>query len=107
MMAMLRHVVHEGVRKRRVRRTWFVHGSRSVAERAFTAELDRLAASANGAVRVVQAVSDPGADSIEGVDYQAKGRVDLALLQTVLPFGDFAFFLCGPDRKSTRLNSSH
>src|SRR3546814_15398986 len=74
MMAMLRHVVHEGVRKRRVRRTWFVHGSRSVAERAFTAELDRLAASANGAVRVVQAVSDPGADSIEGVDYRSEER---------------------------------
>lgn len=96
MMAMLRHVVHEGVRKRRVRRTWFIHGSRSVAERAFTSELNRLAGSANGAVRVVQVLSDPDGGGIEGIDYHAKGRIDLDLLQAVLPFGDFDFHLCGP-----------
>ena len=96
LLAMLRHVVHEGLRKRRVRRTWFIHGSRSVAERAFTGELDRLAESTNGAVRVVQVLSDPGDGAIEGVDYHAKGRVDLRLLQAVLPFGDFDFHLCGP-----------
>lgn len=96
MVAMLRHVVHEGVRKRRVRRTWFIHGSRSTAERAFAGELEQLAESTHGAVRVVQVLSDPGEGSIEGVDYHAKGRVDLALLQAVLPFGDFDFHLCGP-----------
>ncbi len=96
MMAMLRHVVHEGLRKRRVRRTWFVHGSRSVAERAFSREIDRLAESADGAVRVVQVLSHPDEGAVEGVDYHAKGRVDLALLQAVLPFGDFDFHLCGP-----------
>lgn len=96
MMAMLRHVVHEGVRKRRVRRTWFIHGSRSVAERAFTGELKQLAESTHGAVRVVQVLSDPGDGSIEGIDYHANGRIDLALLQAVLPFGDFDFHLCGP-----------
>ncbi|WP_149195003.1 pyridoxamine 5'-phosphate oxidase family protein [Luteimonas suaedae] len=95
MMAMLRHVVHEGVRKRRVRRTWFIHGSRSVAERAFTGELSRLAGSTNGAVRVVQVLSDPGG-GIEGIDYHVKGRIDMGLLQAVLPFGDFDFHLCGP-----------
>jgi len=96
MMAMLRHVVHEGARKRRMRRTWFIHGSRSVAERAFTGELKRLAESTHGAVRVVQVLSEPGASSIEGIDYHAKGRINLALLQAVLPFGDFDFHLCGP-----------
>ncbi|MDH5823569.1 pyridoxamine 5'-phosphate oxidase family protein [Luteimonas sp. RD2P54] len=96
MVAMLRHVVYEGVRKRRVRPTWFIHGSRSVAERAFAGELQQLAEAANGAVRVVQVLSDPGGGGIEGRDYHARGRVDLALLQAVLPFGDFDFHLCGP-----------
>ncbi|WP_219339657.1 pyridoxamine 5'-phosphate oxidase family protein [Luteimonas salinisoli] len=96
MIAMLRHVVHEGVRKRRMRRTWFIHGSRSVAERAFAGELRQLAEATHGAVRVVQVLSDPGEGSVEGVDYHAKGRIDLALLQAVLPFGDFDFHLCGP-----------
>lgn len=96
MVAMLRHVVHEGIRKRRVRRTWFIHGSRNMAERPFTGELEKLAESARGAVRIVQVLSDPGDGSTEGVDYQAKGRIDLALLQAVLPFGDFDFHLCGP-----------
>lgn len=96
MMAMLRHVVYEGLRTRRVRRTWFVHGSRSVAGRAFSRELDRLAEAANGAVRIVQVLSDPGDGAVEGVDYHAQGHVDLALLEAVLPFGDFDFHLCGP-----------
>src|SRR3546814_19666969 len=96
MMAMLRHVVHAGVRKRRVRRTWFVHGRRSVAARAFTAELDRLAASANGAVRLVPALSAPRSASLPGVDSQAHGRAPPAPLQPVLPLADSHFFLSGP-----------
>ena len=96
MLAMLRHVVYEGLRKRRVRRTWFIHGNRSAAERPFSAELRDLAESANGAVRVVQVLSTPAAESQEGRDFHARGWLDLPLLKAVLPFDDFDFYLCGP-----------
>jgi hypothetical protein len=95
MLAMLRHVVYEGLRTRRVRRTWFFHSARSLKERAFSREIERLAASANGAVDVVRALSDvEGAR--EGKDYDVAGRVDVALLCETLPFNDYDFYLCGP-----------
>jgi uncharacterized protein len=96
MVAKLRHLVHEGLRTRRLRRTWFVHGERSAAERAFASEVRGLADAAGGAVSVVQVLSRPARDDIEGVDYHAAGRIDLALLQSVLPLDDCDFHLCGP-----------
>jgi uncharacterized protein len=96
LLAMLKHVVYEGIRKRRVRRTWLIHGNRTAAERAFSDELDVLAEAANGAVQVIQVLSEPEAGSRQGVDYQATGFVSLPLLKAVLPFDDFDFYLCGP-----------
>ncbi len=96
MLAMLRHVVHEGLRTRRVRPTLFVHGARNRDERAFHEEVDALAVAARGAVRVVQALADPDADAREGVDFDVAGRVDAALLQSALPTTDIDVHLCGP-----------
>ncbi len=96
MLAMLRHVVYEGIRKRRIRPTWFIHGSRNEHERGFFAEVAQLAESARGAVNVVQVLKEPGAGLREGADFHAVGRVDLKLLKSVLPFDDFDFYLCGP-----------
>jgi uncharacterized protein len=95
MIAKLRHVVHEGLRTRKMRRTWFVHGARSVDERAFAGEVRDLAEAANGAVSVLQVLSDPG-DGIEGVHCHAAGRIDLALLEATIPLADCDFHLCGP-----------
>jgi uncharacterized protein len=95
MLAMLRHLVYEGLRTRRVRPTWFFHSARTLAERAFTAEIDQLAAQANGAVHVVRTLTDSeGAQ--KGTDFDAVGRLDVALLSEKLPFNDYDFYLCGP-----------
>ncbi|MFZ5637916.1 MAG: pyridoxamine 5'-phosphate oxidase family protein [Pseudomonadota bacterium] len=96
MLAMLRHVVYEGVRRRRMRPTWFVHGARNESERAFHAEVAALAEASRGAVRVWQALAEPGPHAREGVDYDARGRVDAALLKTALPSEDPDVYLCGP-----------
>ncbi len=40
-------------------------------------------------------LSAPG-DAVDGVDYDVAGRIDMALLARVLPFGDYDFYLCGP-----------
>ena len=95
LLAMLRHVVYEGLRTRSIRPTTLIQAARSLEERAFATELADLAAAAGGAVRIVRVLSDPG-DAVAGVDYDAAGRIDAGLLARVLPFGDYDFYLCGP-----------
>lgn len=95
MLAMLRHVVYEGLRTRSVRQTVLFHAARSKMERPFDRELAELANAAQGAVRIVRVLSDiAGAE--EGADYDAMGRIDMALLSRFLPFNDYDFYLCGP-----------
>lgn len=95
MLAMLRHVVYEGLRKRRVRPTWFFQSARHVADQAFGDELRQLQDAAGGAVKVVRSLSDT-AGAQAGRDYEASGRIDMALLRRSLPFDDYDFYLCGP-----------
>lgn len=95
MLAMLRDIVHEGLRTRRVRPAILFQAARHKADRAFDAELSGLAAAAQGAVRLVRVLSDPtGAEA--GRDYDAAGRIDMALLTRFLAFDDYDFYLCGP-----------
>ncbi len=95
MLAMLRHVVYEGRRKNRLRPTWFFHAARTKAERAFDQELNALVEAAQGAVRLVRVLSDPGGAE-QGKDYDTAGRIDIPLLKATLPFDDYDFYLCGP-----------
>lgn len=96
MLSMLRQVVYEGMRTRRTRRTWFFHGARNAADRAFHAELVELTVAADGAVTVVQALSQPTDTDLQAGITQHRGRVDTALLQRTLPLDDVDFYLCGP-----------
>ncbi|HVJ33440.1 MAG TPA: pyridoxamine 5'-phosphate oxidase family protein [Terriglobia bacterium] len=94
MLAMLRHIVYEGLRKRRIRPTWFFYAARSKAERAFDAEIASLVEAAQGMVHLVRVLSDPATAAAE--DYDVAGRIDMALLKAALPFNDYDFYLCGP-----------
>jgi hypothetical protein len=95
MLAMLRHIVFEGLRKRRIRETWFFYAARSKAERAFDDEITALVAAGQGAIHLVRLLSQPG-DAIRSQDYDYDGRVDIDLLKMKLPFNDYDFYLCGP-----------
>lgn len=95
MLAMLRHVVYEGLRKRAVRPTWFFQSSRTLKERAFADEIAQLKQAAKGAVHVVRTLSE-GSDATKDQDFEATGRIDIALLRNSLPFDDYDFYLCGP-----------
>ena len=95
MLALLRYVVYEGVRKQRVRPTYLFHAVRTKAERPFGPELAKLVENAFSAVKVIRVLSDP-TDAAEGADYEAAGRIDMALLNRFLPFNDYDFYLCGP-----------
>lgn len=94
-LAMLRTIVFEGLRTRRTRPTFVFQAARTLAERAFDAELAALVAQGQGAVRLVRVLSDP-AGARAGADYEAEGRIDAALLGRVLPFQAYDFYLCGP-----------
>lgn len=95
MLAMLRHIVYEGLRKQKIRPTTLFYAARSKAERAFDGELAELVAAAKGAVKLVRVLSEAG-EAGEGQDYEAAGRIDMALLGQYLSFGDYEFYLCGP-----------
>ncbi|GAB3256930.1 2Fe-2S iron-sulfur cluster-binding protein [Chitinimonas naiadis] len=95
MLAFLRHAVFEGKRKRHTRPTWLFYSNRTLADRAFDREIDSLLAPTQGAVKRIRLLSDTRG-AVPGRDYEAEGRIDMALLSAVLPFNDYDFYLCGP-----------
>ncbi len=95
MLAMLRHLVHEGLRKQRFRPATLFYAAHSKQDRAFDQELATLIAAAQGAVKRVRVLSDTR-DARAGIDYEASGRIDMALFSRHLAFGDYEFYLCGP-----------
>jgi ferredoxin-NADP reductase/predicted pyridoxine 5'-phosphate oxidase superfamily flavin-nucleotide-binding protein len=95
MLAMLRHVVYEGLRKQRIRPVILFHAARSRRERPFDRELAELVNAAQGAVKLIRVLSDAnGAE--EFADYDAIGHIDMVLLSRHLPFNDYDFYVCGP-----------
>ena len=95
MLAMLRHIVYEGLRTRHIRPTTLFYAARSKAERAFDSELADLLTQAGGAVRIVRLL-ELTEDAKPQRDYDALGRVDTGLLKQILGFDDYDFYLCGP-----------
>lgn len=94
-LAMLRSIVFEGLRKRKVRPTYVLQAARIHADRAFAAELSALATQGQGAIKLVRVLSDPRGAQL-GRDYDAEGRIDADLLRRLLPFDAYDFYLCGP-----------
>ncbi|WP_166222054.1 pyridoxamine 5'-phosphate oxidase family protein [Pseudomonas atagonensis] len=99
LLSMLREVVYQGLRTRRIRPTWLIQSSRSLADQPFRKELDRLLEEAGDAVRVLRLLSQPEADVHQGEDFDRLGRIDTELLRNLLEVEDYDqidFVLCGP-----------
>lgn len=99
LLSMLREVVYQGLRTRRIRPTWLLQSSRSLADQPFRRELDHLLESAGDAVRVLRLLSQPEADAHEGEDFDRRGRIDGAVLRDLLEVEDYDqidFVVCGP-----------
>ncbi|WP_217351169.1 2Fe-2S iron-sulfur cluster-binding protein [Thalassospira marina] len=95
MIAMLRHMLYEGRRTRRIRPCWLFYAARNKADRAFDQELAALKQASNGLFKVIRVLgSTENAVPLE--DYEATGFIDMDLLRAALPFDDFDFYLCGP-----------
>jgi ferredoxin-NADP reductase/predicted pyridoxine 5'-phosphate oxidase superfamily flavin-nucleotide-binding protein len=91
-LSMLRHVVYEGLRTRRVRKTYVFYATRTLQDRAFDRELSALVDEAGGAVSLVRVLSQAG----DAAAQDHVGRIDAALLKSRLPFDDYDFYVCGP-----------
>ncbi len=95
MLAMLRSIVFEGLRKRRVRPTFLFIAARSLAERAFDQEIAALEAQAGGAVRVIRLL-ERTEGATPGIDFDGEGRINADLFRQTLPFDAYDFYMCGP-----------
>lgn len=95
MIAMVRDILYEGQRKRRIRPTWLFQSARNFDERAFDQEIASLIDAGQGKIHLTRVLSQPDGARI-GEDYDAAGRIDIPLLQSILPFNDYDFYLCGP-----------
>ena len=78
-----------------LRRVWWLHGARDGASRSFATETRELLGT------LVQArsrvwYSNPSANDREGIDYDAKGRIDVAAVTELGVSRDGDFYLCGP-----------
>jgi ferredoxin-NADP reductase/predicted pyridoxine 5'-phosphate oxidase superfamily flavin-nucleotide-binding protein len=99
LLSMVREVVYQGLRTRRIRPTWFFQSSRTLADQPFRSELDRLLDGLGDAVHVRRLLSQPEPDAREGEDFDLTGRIDADLMKTILEVEDYDqvdFVLCGP-----------
>lgn len=94
MVAMLHHALNARVADEgQPKRLFFFHGARSDRERPFSAHLKDVAARYPSVSMHLfdSAASEP----VEGI---TQARVDVAALKRALPFDDYDFYLCGPER---------
>ena len=94
MLAMLRHLVHEGKRTGQIRPVWFFQAARNMAERAFETELAALVQAGQGAVRLIRVLADAQGAAPEAYDHT--GFINMDMFRASLPFDDYDFYLCGP-----------
>ncbi|CAD5202879.1 pyridoxamine 5'-phosphate oxidase family protein [Pseudomonas sp. FEN] len=99
LLSMLREVVYQGQRTRRMRPTVLFHSARSLAELPFRSELEALMGRAGDTLQVVRLLSQPEPEAVPGEDYHLQGRLDVEVLKAVLRIDDYDavdFVLCGP-----------
>jgi len=100
MVSMLHALAAEGGE----RPVWFVHGARDGGHHPLAREVRELAARHTG-IRVHVAYSRPRPEDETGIDYDSEGRVDGALLASLIGDLDAHYFLCGPTRFMANLQT--
>lgn len=91
MMSMLYQLAHDP----EYRRVCFIHGARNGRQHAFAAEARSLAGGRPNTDMHVS-YSRPAPGDLRGRDYDRAGRVNGALIESLLPALDADFYLCGP-----------
>jgi len=92
MVAMLNSLLTDKSGRAQPEHIHFIHGARRSEEHPFADEL-KAAEQAHSHLSVH--LRETQADVVDGAK-SSVGRVDIAYLKSVLPFGDYDFYLCGP-----------
>ena len=79
------------------RPVWFIHGARDGDHHPLAREVRALAAKQSG-IQVHVAYSRPTPEDEHGIDYDSHGRIDAALLASLINDRGTHYFLCGPIR---------
>lgn len=97
MIAMLDHLTGgvAGRPRQPDRPIFFIHAAQSRSKHAFASHL-RLLAQRNPNLTVHVRYSRPAPRDIFGRHHDSIGRIDRALLQSLLPLDDYDVYLCGP-----------
>lgn len=90
-------ILHAVAEESSDRPVWFVHGARDGLHHPLAQEVRKLV-SAHPNINVHVAYSRPCSEDEIGKDYDIEGRVDGALLTTLVKNLDAHYFLCGPTR---------
>lgn len=77
------------------REVWLFYGVRNGTEQIMKETLQALAAG-HPNFHLHVCYSAPAEGEVEGVDYQHRGHVDLALLRATLKLEHYQFYVCGP-----------
>jgi len=77
------------------REIWLFYGVRNGDEQIMEEHLKRLASEMEN-LHVYLCYSSPKPNDQKGVDYQHRGRVDIALLRSTLKLARYQFYVCGP-----------
>lgn len=94
-LAMIGHLVDEGECTGAMRPIIFFYAARNQAERGFGAELDALAARAQGKLELIRLLQDVD-DAVIGEDYEEQGFLTGDVLEKHLGFRLHDFYMCGP-----------
>ncbi len=82
--------------KQPYRKLWFLHGARNGRTHAFK-ELMKSSELVCPSWTIHIRYSQPDKTDQKGKDYHDKGRIDISLLKSLLPFDDYEFYICGPE----------
>ena len=96
MVSMARHALIEAVRTRTPRPVILINAARNNSERAFFNELKTLSHNSSGFIQSYWALEQPESMLKGGKDYHHHGRINKAMIQTLLPLDDYDCYLCGP-----------
>ena len=97
-------ILHAVAEESSDRPVWFVHGARDGLHHPLAQEVRELV-SAHPNINAYVAYSRPRSEDKIGQDYDIEGRVDGALLATLVQNIDAHYFLCGPTRFMADLQS--
>ncbi|NEX22559.1 2Fe-2S iron-sulfur cluster binding domain-containing protein [Thiorhodococcus mannitoliphagus] len=91
LLSMLNTLAH----RRDPREVWLFYGVRNGTEHIMKGHLQSLRDTHPG-LRLHLCYGDPSEQDRAGVDYDHRGWLDIHLLRQTLPFGRYAFYVCGP-----------